>query len=393
MQLQKKTVAFPTFLLAIIMFAGSVSAIGIAPSLVRIDYEPGFNDTYRYYVRAGPHDSLVNITSRVNIKCDLRKFIKPSITEASLRKNEIRYFNVDVQLPEEPPRPGLHECGVVAEEMASGAGGGGVSAYAAVMGLIYIYVPYPDKYIEARLGAPNVNLGDPVEFTLSLVSRGLKNVTASSVIKVTDSEGKNLATLYTDEMFVESRKSASTKATWDTTGFPAGRYSAEATVEYGGESPVIAGTQFKIGEMLIKVTNLTYPEHIYTNDIVKIELELDSYWNSKITGAYIALEVYDTEGIRMGNPKSETFDIDAWDKKTIPVFWDTSGLEEGTYELRFTVNYEGRTTEKSISLEIETVPDYSMIILLLAAVAILFVAIIYYLLRRKGEGSPGEMKK
>jgi len=364
---------------AFLLSFSDVHAIAISPSIIDINFEPNFKQTYQFYVREDP-----GIDINVSVTGDLAEYITTSITEPSFRVDRIRYFSVTVELPEEIEVPGLHKCYIHADEIPPlGESGSTVAAYSGVKTPINIWVPYPEKYIEARLTVPNVNVSEPVRMQISLISRGLSDTTAYGVIRIRDLGEKNIATLYTDSKLVKSMQKESLEAIWDTSGVPPGRYSATAEVEYGGKSPAISGTQFKIGDLLVKITNITYPEEIRPDRIHKLEVEVDSYWNMEIKDIYIQLSLSDDKSV-LSSSKSETFDLDAWGRKTIPVFLDTTGIKEGEYDLTATVYYEGRTTEESVKIEIKE-PSYLYILIIILVAIIVVVMLALFLLRKRKE--------
>jgi hypothetical protein len=364
----------------------AVSAIGISPGMLKIDFEPWLNKTHTYYVRGGglPIEVYTNPT-----KCILSEYIKPSISYVELSPGEIRYFSVEINLPGKIEEPGLHKCEIIASEVKQ-EDLPGVSALSGVGASIYIYVPYPYKYLQAVLHAANVNMSKPVPFNIELKSRGIENVTASATITIYDINGKSVATLYTSPVFVESQKTGELSAVWDTTGMPPGRYLAKAVVEYGGEEPALPETEFKIGDILLRILNITYSEGAKPGDIVRFNVDIDSYWNSKIEGAYIDLSVK-KEGNQLSTTRSESFDIDAWSERIVTVYWDTSGLDEGEYELEFLVKYEGRTTAKSINIELRYPFNEYIIFILIAVAVAIAVTVIYLKKKRKKRFLKGEM--
>jgi len=373
------TVALTVFFMFLVSATTSAFAIGIAPGRIVIDYEPGYNRTFLYYIRGGSPGVPIVMTTR----CDLSEYIKPSIDKILLEPGEIRYFSVTVDLPDEIEKPGRHECEVTAVEQPEGEDGG-ITAISAVTSQVWINVPYPTKYLEASLSAPNVNLSEPVHFNIGLISRGLENVTTRGIIKVSDVSGKNLATLYTAEKFVESLQRENLEAVWDTQGLPPGSYHADATMEYGGDKPALSSANFKIGDVLLLITNITHPDEISPGDIVKFEIYIDSYWNQEITDAFVNLEVL-KDGSVVGVSKSESFDIEPWKSRIIPIFWDTGKLEEGEYGAGFTAHYEGRTSEKSINVEIKSPQNPYLLLIIIAAIVIALViaGIIYYKKKKK----------
>ncbi len=371
------------FLVSLIALSGTVSAIGISPSRIDVNFEPGFYKTYQFYVRAGNYGNI-----KIYSECDLSEYIMPSINEITLSPGELRYFNVIIELPEEIDVPGTHRCSVVAEEVPVGPSSG-VVAYSAVETPIIIRVPYPHKYLESTLHVSNVEMSQPVNFTVSLLSRGLENVMADSVIRVTDVEDVNLATLYTERILVESLGHGSLSAVWDTTGVPPGRYYASSTVEYGGEEPSLSHKAFKIGDMLIKIVNVTYPEEIHPDDIVKFEVEVDSYWNSEINDVYLTLG-YVNEGTVITSSTSETFDMESWGNKKVSIFWDTNNLDIGEYNIIITAYYSDRSTEKSINVEIRESVIFLLDLTIIAILIAVMVAVLYILRRKRVARKKGE---
>jgi hypothetical protein len=359
-----------------------VQALGIANAETGIEYEPGLNETYEFYVRGGPQMSKVNIWTRGA----LSKYIKPSIETVTLGPGEVRHFDVTVDIPEKPEIYGLITNEVVATEMPPEAEVG-VGAFVEVSAYIRIYIPYPWKYLELSFPVPNVAISQPVPFKITIYSRGELNVTARGIVNVTDSEGKNMAILHTDDKFVEAKKTETMEAVWNTTGIDAGRYYAGAAVEYGGEKPATANTEFKIGDLIIKIQNISHKDDIKPDEIVRFEIDLESYWNEEIKNVYVNLFAYDENGGAVGTSKSETIDIATWVSRKVLTYWDTTNLKEGEYDIKFVVNYAGKTAEKNIRVEIKLPPPpplppppefpYATLLILLAVAAIILAVAVY----------------
>jgi len=380
--MMRKSVIF-TFLLAALLFSEMVSAIGIAPARVDVYYEPdsGYTKDYGYYVRGGD-DADIRLTVSCRDAPFLEQYIIPSLDAFHVTPGEVRRFTVTLDMPEGIENPGSHQCDLNAEEVTLDDSGSAISAYSAVASRFSINVPYPDKYLIATLHAPNVALSETVEFRVSLVSRSLEDCFASGVIKVRDSSGKTVATLYTREVFIESGESGFLTSEWDTDGVPAGRYIAYAGINYGGTKPAEAKKEFKIGDIFLDITNITKPGRIETGDIVRLLMLIDSYWNEEMKDVYVSLEAF-SEGNRVSSSNSENFDIGAWGQKQISMFWDTGELEEGDYQLMFRAFYANTTTEKTIQVSIDSPQDpYTLIIITLAA-AMAAIAVLLFFRRKR----------
>ncbi|MFH0956899.1 MAG: hypothetical protein V1813_03480 [Candidatus Aenigmatarchaeota archaeon] len=357
-------------------------AIGISPGRIEITFVPGQNSTYDMYVVGGGTENIV-VSSKQTETCGLSQYIVPEKTEFVLDPGEKAYFSVNVALPSDYPRPGLHDCAIVAEEVPV-TGNAGVSAFAAVQAQFWIRVPYPERYLEGRLVVSNVNLSETAHFAVNLGSMGLKDVTASALITVTDSSGRNVATLQTGNAFIESMGSGTLEASWDTSGMPAGRYYAEALVEYGGEKPLSLSSGFKIGDVLVKIINVTYPEEIFPDGIARLDVLVDSYWNDRIEGSYMTLEM-EKDGDFAGSGRSESFDLEPWEERLVPIYWDTRGLSEGEYDAVLAVHYAGKEERSTLALKIVPRQDpYMMLLLLLIAIAVaIAIAVVYAFMRKR----------
>ena len=367
--------------LGMLMLISSTSAhaLGIAPARIVINFKPDMKTSINYYVRGEDRAMRVNITS----ECELSQYIKPLMSSTlTLNPGEIRFFDVLIELPGYIDKPGLYDCSVVASEVPLEPGVSTVSAYGAVAGIISIYVPFPEKYVEASLFAPTVSVNQPVRFVITLVNRGLQNTTASGTISVYDDANNLLATLASKEKFAEvgGQNMNMDDVVWDTAGRSPGNYFATASVDYGGDRPAASSARFKIGDVLIKITNVTYGE-LKKDSINKFTVLLDSFWSEKIAGAYVTLDVMKGNDLA-GSAKSESFDMQPWGSSSVAMYWDANGQTEGSYSARFIVHFGDKTNEKTIPIEIRAHEDYTLyLIMILIAAAIAAIAL--YLRRRK----------
>jgi hypothetical protein len=356
-------------------------AIGISPSRIEMDFVRGQSSVYEISIVGEGHPNIV-VSSKESADCGLSDYIKPEKTQLTLNPRERVYIGLNITLPLDYPRPGVHYCGIVAEEVAQ-ADSSGVSAFSAVQMQIFIRVPYPERYLGGRFSVSDANLSGKVHMTTSFESMGLQNVTASAVITIRDSGGRVVATILTSSVFVESMGSGSLEAEWDTTGMPAGRYYAEAVVEYGNDDPLVLDSGFKIGDILVKIVNVTYPADIFSEGIVKLEVLVDSYWNDRIDGSYITLDV-SKDGVPVGETRrSESFDLDPWESRTVPIYWDTTTLSEGSYDAAFSVHYAGREEKGMLVLEIRERQNPYVLPLILIIIVAIAIAVAYAVIRRK----------
>jgi len=136
---------------------------------------------------------------------------------------------------------------------------------------------------------------------------------------------------------------------------------------------------FKVGELVAKVKKVNY-EKITKDSVAKLNIELESQWNSKIENAYLQLDVYSGSGEKIGTQKSESFILNPWTTTTINMLWDTSGVAPGTYDAKLILNYAGKASEYPFKIKIGS---GSTIIWIIAGLAV--AVLLYFILRKKKE--------
>ena len=115
MEINKTKTLIILAILLIVLTLQNVSSIGITPGRTTINFEPGLHREVSFSI--------------------------------------IKSFTYTVDLPQKLSEPGLHEIEIVALEMPKDIKEKGalVGATVAVATQLHVYVPYPNKYLEAEL--------------------------------------------------------------------------------------------------------------------------------------------------------------------------------------------------------------------------------------------------
>ncbi|MBN2330691.1 MAG: hypothetical protein JXC85_02650 [Candidatus Aenigmarchaeota archaeon] len=353
------------------------SALGLSPSSFVLDFEPNLNKTFFISVRSTKDLDIY-------VKGDLQEYFKVEKTFLDCPCN-LEPFRVDINLPEKLDRPGIHETRVgVIETIPSE--GGTIGARAAFEGVYIFKVPYPGRYVKIDLKADSVKVGDTVSFLVTANSAGTENVTGTLKLEIFDSNGVKKATLYSDNNFVESKKSIEIRLSWDTEGMVEGIYTAKATFEYGGDEPAVMEKGFRVGDILIRIIDVLNNETV-EDEIAKFVVKVESFWNSRINDVYAALDVR-KDGRNVGESKSSNVNVEPWSVEDMNIYWDTSGIEPGTYDAIITVYYQNKTAEKTIETKIVQKPQFDIvsILLVIMALSVAIAAFLAYRFRRKKKG-------
>ena len=79
-----------------------------------------------------------------------------------------------------------------------------------------------------------------------------------------------------------------------------------------------------------------------------MDIVLKSKWNDAIKGLYGLLLIKDEQRDPITEVKTASIDLSPHAQKEITAFWDTAGLNEGTYYITLQLHFLGRIIEKQL---------------------------------------------
>jgi len=339
---------FPAILALLIMLPLGF-ALGIAPAIEEFNFEPGINRTFQVKIYGENEPFEV----KLSISGELRDFIKLE-QEVLAVPDEGNVFAYEVNLPSEL-KPGRHKASIVIEQQPkaskTGAGKSTFGAMPAVGHVIAVNVPYEGKYAEAKISVPDVKVGEIIDFAVIVTNYGGEDISnAKGVIKIYDSEENEITSIETENKGIKKGESTELYAHW-TPNVKAGIYKAKALVDYDHKKTE-AETSFSIGDLLIEIIDLS-PKELELGKISKIELEVESMWNSEIKNVYAFID------IKNGKSKEETITtspvvLKPWQKEKLFAYWDTTNYEAGEYSAEVILNYEDKIAKKKFKLTVNS---------------------------------------
>jgi len=360
-------------------------AVSISPPIITLDFSPNAEYTFVFTI-----DRAEKIGSY--LAGDLAQY---ATIDDPNQDGGPRLITVHLKLPERIEKPGKHVLLVGAKELPTSPIGG-VGGVAAIQAAIEVKVPYPGLYVEMELIAPNVNLGETVNFIVKVNNLGTDNInSARAVIDVYDEYSK-IKTINTDEKSIASKTIAELYADMPTNAMKAGSYKAIATLYYDGETKT-AEKDFNIGTLYVAINNFT--KELEQDKINKFDIDIESRWNNKLGNVYGEVTI---NGV---NVKTPSYELNPWEKKNITTYYDTTGITLGEYDATIILYYEDKTTteggkvyvveeikkptsetkaevEKPFKINIEITPTT----LLIAIIVILVVVdILWLVMRKKGK--------
>ena len=358
-------------LFTIVLFSGLVSALGISPAIVELDFVPGQEYELTYTVFSDNPELEVELI----VGGDFAKYV----TIDKERSFGTGTFKLKIKLPEDPneiEKPGEHRISVGAKEKPVPRSG--ISTSVSITGHISIFVPYPGRYAEAELVIPNGNVNELIPVDVYVINRGKENLSIYANVKFFDSTEKLVYTLPFEQVLINTKEDMHFKDSLNTSNYRAGNYFAEASVDYGGEEEIKINQTFRIGSLFVNITNFT--DRLPQGGIQKFYIEIESMWNDNLESVYADVNVSnDIESVKFRTPN---VDLVAWNKNILEGFLDTTELE-GKYKTDIALYYEGVKSYAFGELVIEKGLNFAYIITGIAGiVAIIIIIFLIWILKK-----------
>jgi hypothetical protein len=306
--------------------------LGIGPVNVEIDFQPNLvSQNTVYVVNSGDY----SIPIKMSVEGELADYVKLNTYDFILGPKStpsgIFYVDFTVSLPEKVEKPGTYKIWIFATENPEQTNTAGIGAKLRMGMPIFVYVPYPGKYVEfiprensVKIDNPNVN--QTITFSIDAINRGNETIGDAKVIfSIYDPDDKSVTTFTTEGKPMPPSEKVTFTEDWLANNVRPGRYKLVTRMVYDGYR-VEQTKEFLIGSPTAKIINLFYSP-IVEGTIGKITADVGSEWNSRIPGMSILLEI--RKGDFYTGVRSETFDLNPWQEVNITMFWDTSKIAGG----------------------------------------------------------------
>lgn len=365
--------------LGIIIAALPVSSIGLrAPDLkLEIPFEPYYERVLTYKIAT---NADMTMDYSVEVEGDLAKYVTLSDTFfEDVPSGEIPRFTVTLKLPAEIEEPGIHEIGIIATEEGSRAGSGSIGIRTSTRARILIDVPFPYLYAETRLEAKDIRVDEPLIVQVHVTNKGQNDIgSATSTVKLYDKDGRLIKESNTGTTDIARQSTQILEATIPTEGIRSGIYTVVAETRYDSKESTDE-KKVRIGDLDVEI--LEAHGEIYAGSIGPVNITVMSMWN----------EVIDAKGTLTIDQKSIPLPgvtLHPWENTTIQAYWDASGLEPGSYPATVKIEYEGRSSEKLVYLDVREKGllqsgGISPILIAVLVIIIIMLADLIYVINKK----------
>jgi len=326
----------------------NASSLGITPGRTTIDFKPNLEKTTPFSVLNTEHKYMqVMLMVRGELADSITLF--DSLVDFA-PSDESKSFNYKINLPGNL-EPGLHTAEIVALEVPKPSEEGTyVGATVAVVSQVYVYVPYPGKYVDVELNVLDAEQNSTATFIVPVVSRGKLGIgNVRALIDIYTSLNEKIGSIETDTRSLEPGARTELTAKWDVNVNP-GNYLAKVTVFYDDESKSFE-KEFSVGSQMLSIESILV-NNFRLGEIAKLQILVENRWNQELKNVFANLLVYNHENQVMVDVKSAAEDIPALTKKELLAYWDTVGVKEGEYNGKLMVRYNEKSTDKNLLLKI-----------------------------------------
>ncbi|MFH1445375.1 MAG: hypothetical protein ABIF08_02755 [Nanoarchaeota archaeon] len=219
-----------TLVLSFSCMISSSEAIGVSPSRLVIDFEPGLQEIREFSILNNGENTL-NI--EIYKKGDLAEYITLYDTASSLEPGERKYFTYDINLPETLEGFGIFDTRIGAVEAAPE--GSMMGGRAAVESQLWIKKLFDGKYAEVNLILNNIYAGDIMNFRIKISNFGTETIDCDTILKIYNSNDESVKEIALEDIVISFDVVDYLNSEWDTETVEAGDYKAVAIVSYNGK--------------------------------------------------------------------------------------------------------------------------------------------------------------
>jgi hypothetical protein len=311
---------------------GTASATGYSmfPGSVDVPYAPGQTYELSFHITSDNGYEIVKVIKQGPFS----DYLEPEQSSLTIVNGYVE-LKFKFTVPE-ISEPGVYQTFVGIEQLPPETfyGQQSVIAVLRVLGVVRIIVPCEGKCAKLALIAGDVEVGQKAYFQARFTNTGKETIlNAEGDVRLGDSyivplTGiSNITAGQTQTMYAEL----------DTTDMAAGKYVANATVNFDGYA-TSATTGFRMGKFALEFESINAPD-VVQNQTAQINIWVRSLWTQPISDVFAEVFIYDAAGTRISQSITPSATINSWSDAALVSFWDTTNVPLGNYTIRANVHY------------------------------------------------------
>jgi hypothetical protein len=365
------------WIVALMLCVSMVFALGVRPVKTNLDFQEHYEGKFKIV-----NNDHKDMKVKLYVEGDLENYITLSQTEIEFKSSEeMKTIQFTMNLVEEELMPGKLEGRIIMEEQlyTKSTAKGYVAANLKLTHKVFVNLPYPEKYIEAKIDVKETdNEVDLITTVKNLGSTDLDEVKP----RVDVFSGNEKIASYdnpSEQLTVNEEHSFRNYVRKEKLGI--GEFKVLSTVNYA-EYTLELIEAFTVGNPLINIVR--YDKYFVQEKINELIVEIKSEWNTLIEGIYLEVFAF-KDSKQIFSSKTTSFDLGPYEQRKVTSYFDTRGLELGDYDMNLVLHYGNETVVERYEASILDEKAYlsksgrSPITYLLATVIVLLILVVILL--------------
>ena len=225
-----------------------------------------------------------------------------------------------------------------------------LQATVAVITQVYVYVPYPGKYIEASLDVVSKEDTNTINFFIPIVSRGEEEIgNIEALINIY--KGQEIVSSFNSSKvsIIKTGERRELTAFWNP-DVSDGSYRAVVTIFFDDEIVVIE-KEFYVGEENLNLIGISVDDFTL-GEVAKIRLLVQNKLSETVLNAYANMKFFDSDLKQLADIRSIEYNISPNSNQEMITYWDTESVEEGLYSSELNLNYNQTLINKNFKVQV-----------------------------------------
>jgi len=357
----------------------TVSAIGLSPSSLFVDYIPGGENRFSVYI---VNNIGEDINARIYTVGNYKDLVEVSTNLMVIKAGEMGELKATLRFPLSAQiEPGEQHVriGVIEDPILAGTARTGVVAKVGVEMKVRFIVPFPGKYAKLTMEVSDINLDEELPVKLKLRNLGRETINFVDGQVELSEDGKIVKNVKFDMNNILSKQNGERELSINTTGFRPGNYQAIGIADYDGIKAT-AETIFRIGSLFINLTN--YSKSFEKDKVVPFDLHIQNRWNDMINDVHAEITIT-KEGQQVASLKTPSISLNPWEHSILRTFWDTNNIERGEYDAFISIKHLDSSSDSNVKIHVYEKIKIELTYILIGVIILIILVDIIWLVSRK----------
>ncbi len=334
-------------LLFVIVLSVNIIAIGITPGKSTLDFLNTREQKVDFKILNNEHKDMKVV---LYTEGELKDLIKLKDEEIRLKSSDNEFLSsYNIKIDKDLIKPGTHSAKIIALDVNENSNSGtSVGLSVAVASLLFVRVPYPNKYVEPDFYMLGENIDQEIRLFVPVTNLGSEKISSTSaVIDIYDANDSKIASVNTESKSLDRMEKRELVSSWHSNVKP-GKYYAVIKVNYDGNNIEIK-KKFDLGYVILDLIGISVKD-FKIGGIAKFNIVIENKVNYPLDDVFASMKIVDSEGDNVGDIKSPITVLSPGKKSSVYTFWDTEGIKPGRFSSDLKINTKDKELQRRLEM-------------------------------------------